>query len=61
MPRERDVAVELKDDYAVAGDMVLYGSFGKDFRDRPDARTLVSIVGLNLGFGRTPIVDVAKP
>jgi hypothetical protein len=48
-------------EYRVNEDIVLYGSFGKDFQDQPGARTLVSIVGLNLGFGRKPIVDVAKP
>jgi hypothetical protein len=48
-------------EYRVNEGIVLYGSFGKDFLDQPGARTLVSIVGVNLGFGRTPIVDVAKP
>jgi hypothetical protein len=48
-------------EYRLNEDMVLYGSFGKDFRDRPDARTLVSIVGVNFGFGRKPIVDVSRP
>lgn len=47
-------------EYRVTEDIVLYGSFGKDFEDLPGARTLVSIVGLNLGFGRKPIVDVAR-
>ena len=48
-------------EYRVNEDIVLYGSFGKDFQDFPGARTLVSIVGVNLGFGRKPIVDIAKP
>jgi hypothetical protein len=47
-------------EYRVNEDIVLYGSFGRDFQDLPGARTLVSIVGLNLGFGRKPIVDVAR-
>jgi hypothetical protein len=48
-------------EYRLNDDMVLYGSFGKDFRDRPDARTLVSLVGVNFGFGRKPVVDVSRP
>jgi hypothetical protein len=47
-------------EYRVYDDIVLYGSFGKDFEDLPGARTLVSIIGVNLGFGRKPIVDVAR-
>lgn len=47
-------------EYRLNDDILLYGSFGKDFADLPGARTLVSIVGVNLGFGRKPIVDVAR-
>ncbi len=47
-------------EYRLNDDIMLYGSFGRDFEDLPGARTLVSIVGVNLGFGRKPIVDVSR-
>jgi hypothetical protein len=68
--RRGGTAVSLEEDstrtvvtieYRLNDDLLLYGSFGKDFRDRPDARTLVSLVGVNFGFGRKPIVDVSRP
>jgi hypothetical protein len=47
-------------EYRLNDDIMLYGSFGKDFEGLPGARTLVSIIGVNLGFGRKPIVDVGR-
>lgn len=43
-------------EYRIREDLLLFGSFGKDFDDRETRRTLVSIMGLNIGFGRKPLV-----
>lgn len=48
-------------EYRLNDDIMLYGSFGKGFGDQSDRRTLVSLIGVNLGFGRKPIVDVSRP
>jgi hypothetical protein len=47
-------------EYRVRDDLVLFGSFGRDFDAEPDGRTLVSLLGLNLGFGRKPTIDLTK-
>jgi hypothetical protein len=47
-------------EYRVRDDLVLFGSFGKDFDGEPAGRTLVSLLGLNLGFGRKPTIDLSK-
>lgn len=43
-------------EYRIREDLLLFGSFGKDFDDEETHRTLVSIMGLNIGFGRKPLV-----
>jgi hypothetical protein len=48
-------------EYRLRDDLVLFGSFGKDFDGEPGGRTLVSLLGLNLGFGRKPTVDMTSP
>jgi hypothetical protein len=48
-------------EYRLRDDLVLFGSFGKDFDGEPGGRTLVSLLGLNLGFGRKPMVDLTSP
>jgi hypothetical protein len=47
-------------EYRLRDDLVLFGSFGKDFDGQPRGRTLVSLLGLNVGFGRKPTVDLTK-
>lgn len=46
-------------EYRLRDDLVLFGSFGKNFDGEPAGRTLVSLLGLNVGFGRKPTIDVA--
>jgi hypothetical protein len=48
-------------EYRLRDDLVLFGSFGKNFDGEPRGRTLVSLLGLNVGFGRKPTIDVAAP
>lgn len=44
-------------EYRINQDMALYGSFGQDFAKDSGIQPLVSLLGLNLGFGRTPTVN----
>ena len=49
-------------EYRIRPDLAVYGSFGRDFEEDGGVRPLVSIMGLNIGFGRTPSVQpVTKP
>lgn len=43
-------------EYRIRPDLVVYGSFGRDFEKDSGVRPLVSIMGLNIGFGPTPSV-----
>jgi hypothetical protein len=43
-------------EYRVRQDLVFYASFGRDFRTDTGAEPLVSMLGLNVGFGAKPIV-----
>jgi hypothetical protein len=47
-------------EYRVRDDMLLFASFGRNFDDVPDHKTLVSLLGLSLGFGQKPIIDLSK-
>lgn len=38
-------------EYRIHQDLVLYGSFGRDFKSESGIRPLVSILGLNIGLG----------
>jgi hypothetical protein len=42
-------------EYRIREDMLLFGSFGRDFGDDESRRTLVSIMGLSFGFGAKPM------
>jgi hypothetical protein len=39
-------------EYRIREDLLLFGSFGKDFEKVDSRRTLVSLMGLSFGFGR---------
>lgn len=43
-------------EYRIQQDIILYGSFGRDFKKDTGAKPLVSLFGLNLGFGSKPIL-----
>lgn len=48
-------------EYRVKQDLVLYASFGRNFRTDTGAEPLVSMLGLNLGFGARPVVRTDSP
>jgi hypothetical protein len=47
-------------EYRIRQDLVLYGSFGRDFIKDNGVRPLVSLLGLNLGFGSKPVVTADR-
>jgi hypothetical protein len=47
-------------EYRLRDDLVLFASFGKNFDGEPSGRTLVSLLGINVGFGKKPTIDVTK-
>ncbi len=46
-------------EYRLENGMLLYGSFGKNFENVPGGHTLVSLFGLNVGFGKKPDLKIA--
>jgi len=46
-------------EYRIREDLLLFGSFGKDFKEADSRRTLVSILGLSFGFGAKPALIAA--
>jgi hypothetical protein len=62
--RQPDDAVDEEDsnrtvgllEYRIRQDLILFGSFGQDFREATGAKPLVSFLGLNLGFGKKAVV-----
>jgi hypothetical protein len=44
-------------------DLILFGSFGQDLKDVTGTKPLVSLLGLNLGFGKKAVVgsSTTKP
>jgi hypothetical protein len=46
-------------EYRIRQDLILYGSFGQDFRELTGAKPLVSFLGLNLGFGKKAVVGTS--
>jgi hypothetical protein len=49
-------------EYRIRQDLVVHGSFGRDFKKDTGVRPLVSIMGLNVGFGPKPtVLPVTKP
>jgi hypothetical protein len=48
-------------EYAFTPTAHLYASFGRDFAEKGNRRNLVSTFGLNLGFGRQPILQPLVP
>jgi hypothetical protein len=43
-------------EYRIREDLILFGSFGQDFEDLTGKKPLVSLLGLNIGFGKKPTV-----
>jgi hypothetical protein len=43
-------------EYRIRQDLILFGSFGKDFKDITGTKPLVSLLGLNLGFGKASVI-----
>lgn len=43
-------------EYRVRQDLILFGSFGQDFKQVTGTKPLVSLLGLNLGFGQKAVV-----
>lgn len=48
-------------EYKIRDGLSVYGSFGRDFEQLAGEQPLVSIMGLNIGLGRTPSVIPDKP
>ena len=46
-------------EYRVSDGTLVFASFGKDF-DNADHKTLVTLIGLNFGLGKKPIIDLSK-
>ena len=44
-------------EYRIKEDVILYGAFGQDFEKVTGAKPLVSLLGLNLGFGQKATVN----
>ena len=44
-------------EYRIRQDLILYGSFGRDFKEITGTKPLVSFLGLNIGFGDKPVVE----
>jgi hypothetical protein len=47
-------------EYRIDKDIILYGSFGRDFKKDNGVAPLVSLFGLNLGFGTKPVLTADK-
>jgi hypothetical protein len=43
-------------EYRIREDLILFGSFGQDFKQVTGTKPLVSFLGLNLGFGKKAVV-----
>ena len=46
-------------EYRIREDLILFGSFGEDFKQVTGTKPLVSILGLNLGFGKKALVGTS--
>lgn len=44
-------------EYRIKEDLILYGTFGQDFKKVSGAKPLVSLLGLNIGFGQKATVN----
>jgi hypothetical protein len=44
-------------EYRIKEDLILYGTFGQDFKKVTGAKPLVSLLGLNIGFGQKATVN----
>jgi hypothetical protein len=44
-------------EYRIREDVILYGAFGQDFKKATGAKPLVSLLGLNIGFGKKATVN----
>jgi len=44
-------------EYRIRQDLILFGSFGQDFKELTGKKPLVSLLGLNLGFGKKAIIN----
>jgi hypothetical protein len=43
-------------EYRIQDDLVLFGTFGQDFEKATGAKPLVTLLGLNFGFGQRAAV-----
>jgi hypothetical protein len=41
-------------EYRINADLSLYGTFGQDFKKIAGSKPLISLIGLSVGFGKTP-------
>lgn len=46
-------------EYRIRQDLILFGSFGQDFKELTGKKPLVSFLGLNIGFGDKPVVSAS--
>jgi hypothetical protein len=46
-------------EYRIREDLILFGSFGQDFKQVTGTKPLVSFLGLNLGFGKKAVVGTS--
>jgi hypothetical protein len=47
-------------EYRVTDGTLFFASFGQDFANGSDQQTLVSLLGLNFGLGKKPLIDFSK-
>lgn len=47
-------------EYEISDSVFLYASFGRDFEEAGARKNLVSTIGLTLGLGKKPILDLSK-
>jgi hypothetical protein len=56
-PTHRTVGIV---EYRVTDGTLFFASFGKDFDNGTDHKTLVTLMGLNFGLGQKPVIDLSK-
>lgn len=45
-------------EYNVKDDLILFATFGQDFKKATSGRPILALLGLNVGFGRKPVLSV---
>ena len=59
-PRIRRIAPWASSSTASPDGTLFFASFGKDFDNGTDHKTLVTLMGLNFGLGQKPVIDLSK-